>query len=426
VTRRLFFYQPVTLLFIIVMLASCGGSTRTTTTSNNAAAKLSLPQPTPAQPMGRLDGGFIQYRTDVLKLPQDKWTQLINAVSKQAEMHVIIIQRLAIPNKPVPDDGVPLPDQDTIGKDTDEKYYEPDASDARNPKDKYATEIILKNADDNGMDVYIGLWDETNFNWAKINEKYLRGVEEKYISLARKVWPLYRRHKSFKGWYLPLEMWNHANSEEKIIALNSFLKRVITRLRADIYDEKKRDTTLTNEKELLAGKEVAMSPYFVPKWRDDQNWLSTADEVQDIYFRTLHETGLNILMLQDGVGARTLRGNEQDNAKWKDLPTYLREVTKYTDAFHQVCNDLSETGPGKVAFWANLESFEPGWISTNVQRLESQFQAQPPGVSKFVTFDFYHYLNPVVPDGYGNGSLAGRKTLYCGYLDRFMKKKCKD
>jgi hypothetical protein len=423
VVRRSFIYQLITLQLTIVLFSSCGSLT---ITSNNAAAEFAQTQSTPAQSAGKLDGGFIQYRKDVLRLPRDKWEQLITTVNKQAEMRVVIIQRLAIPNKPVPDDGVPLPDQDDTGKDTDETYYEIDTSDPRNPKDKKPTEVILKYADDNGMEIYIGLWDETTFNWAKINEKYLRGVEEKYISLARKVWPLYRRHKSFKGWYLPLEMWNHANSDEKIDALNSFLKRVIARLRADVFDDKKRDPTLANEKELLAGKEVAMSPYFVPKWRDEQNWLSTADEVLDIYFRTLHETGISVLMLQDGVGARTMRGNEADNAKWKDLPTYLREVTKYTEAFRQVCSDLNEVGPGKVDFWANLESFEPGWVSTNVQRLESQFQAQPRGVSKFVTFDFYHYLNPVVPDGYASGSLAGRKTLYCDYLNRFLKKKCKD
>lgn len=413
--------RSVSFTLILLITLSCGNGTRLYS-NQQVPMNTALVSATSDPAARRLDGGFIQYTKDSDRLPPDKWSQFLTRLNTEAGMHTIIIQRLAIPNTQVPDDGVPLPDRDDKGKETDEKFYEADFSDPRNPRDKKATEQILRFADDHGMEVYIGLWDETTFSWAKINQNYLSGVESKYLNLAREVWPLYRRHKSFKGWYLPLELWNLANANDKIDLLNNFLTQVTTKLKRDVFDTKKSDPTLPNEQKSLAEKRFAMSPYFVPHYLAEQNWLSSADEVRDIYFRMLSGTGINILMLQDGVGARATRGSVQDNAKWQDLSAYLTEVVNYSAAFRSAAADLNETGSDKIEFWANLESFEPGSLPTDVQRLIRQFQAQPSGVSRFVTFDVYHYLNPVIPDGYGNGSLAQRKKLYCDYLQLVLDK----
>jgi hypothetical protein len=374
----------------------------------------------------RLAGGFIQYTDKTLLLAPDKWKQLITRMNSEAGMNTIIIQRLASPPSRVPDTGVPLPDKDEKGKYTDHKYYEADLSDPHNPKDAKPTEQILHYADDHGMEVYIGLWDD-DLSLAKINDNYLKGVETKYLSIAKEVWPLYRKHKSFKGWYLPLEIWNHADAGEKIDLLNSFITRVIAGLRQDVFDPNKTDPAFPDEKTILVQKFVAMSPYFVPRYKPEQNWLSSADDVRDIYFRIIHGTGLNVLMLQDGVGSRTTRGNADDAAKWQDLSAYLSEVGKYATAFRDACSDLNEVESIKIQFWANVESFEPGFSPTDIQRLSRQFQAQPSGIARFVSFDVYHYMNSVVPDGYGaNGSLSQRKKLYCDYLQKVLNKQCSD
>lgn len=374
----------------------------------------------------KFHGGFIQYTNDSISMPQDKWRELIETMAVEAEMNVIIIQRLVSSRTHTPDESSPHNHSDRVRVEIEDEFYYPDYSIPNNPKDKGPTETVLASADEKGIDVYVGLWEDANFNWENINHKYLKNVEDKYLSLAKALWPLYRRHASFKGWYLPLEMWNHPDSIEKIQLLNSFLRGTIARLRTDVLDEKKSDSSFANEKECLANKKIVVSPYFVPKWRVEQDWLSPAEQVKEIYYRTLYNTGVNILMLQDGTGARTIRGDAQDKEKWRDLSAYLHEVTKYTEAFRGAAQQLSsEENLEELKFWGNLESFEPEWIPTDIQRLEKQFQAQPLGVSNFVTFDFFHYLNPIVPNGYGNGTQEQRKTLYCDYLERFLNKVCR-
>jgi hypothetical protein len=249
------------------------------------------------------------------------------------------------------------------------------------PKADDPTEALLTVADKKDQsEVFLGLLDDKDWNFetpqkpVKELEAYLlddkKGMAAKSVALAERVWGLYRgRHRSFRGWYIPIEMWNFTFDKDdlpvrkkKVEVLRKFLRRVSDRLAAlDKKDGVKR--------------RVAIAPYFNPS-------LAPPDVTESIYAELLDGAGVDLVMLQDGVGARELDPNSQ-------------ELRAYFNAYRNAC--LKVKGR-EVGFWADTEIYKSKTRPSDVETLKKQLAVESEYTKKFVVWDFYQYMNPVVGD----------------------------
>jgi hypothetical protein len=157
---------------------------------------------------------------------------------------------------------------------------------------------------------------------------------------------------------------------------------------------------------------VLFSAYFQPVGVSTVELASPSD-TNKVYREVLRGTKLDILMLNDGVGARGLAA----------LVGPLQG--EYFEAFRDAC------GSENVEFWANLECYQKGGAlvaPAPIARLKQQFQAVNGIPREFVTWDFFHFMNPnVYLDPIGNeiidmckgGAAAGRGVLYRDYRRDF-------
>ena len=155
----------------------------------------------------------------------------------------------------------------------------------------------------------------------------------------------------------------------------------------------------------------------------------TPAEVERVYSKFLAGSGIDIVAVQDGVGARV----------WDTKKQIDDNVSKYLNAFGTACSVASATnsanGQNKVVLWANLESFvqvhggdrndrqggdqRPACI----QRLKWQIDSANlvPSVEKLITFEFFHYMNTVTKDaGIYQEPMCERERLYGNYMKEFV------
>lgn len=298
----------------------------------------------------RIEGGFIQYQRWMTKLDERAWHQELAAMRK-AGMDMIILQHL---------------------QQGDWKVM-PNSPQATDP-----TEIILRYADAHQMKVFVGLGSDAG--WWKCNQwkDYLDSAAAKNMTLADEIWKRYGSHQSFAGWYLPQEMWEGPFRDEQVVLARRFFRRVGDHCKS------------------LSGKSpkpVAISPFHKAR--------VTPDAVEKLYCEFLRGAGVDILMLQDGVGAKG----------WDD--EIEGRVVPYFDAFSRACR------VNRVEFWANIECFKLVGRTTSggkelapadAERVNRQIAAAAPYVRRFVTFDFFHYMSPYRQD-------ERAKKLYDDYLE---------
>lgn len=242
------------------------------------------------------------------------------------------------------------------------------------PRSDDTTDKILAAADGD-MTVFLGLvdaegWGRDIFDGpADQLENYLldekKGLAAKNIAAADRIWALYRGHESFKAWYVPLEIWNFnlpandaATRTKKIDLVRRFWRKITDHL--TLLDQRDHKT-----------RSVAIAPYFVK----DQ---AMPGATEDLYADLLAGSGINILMLQDGRGARP-------EVDWQTMRSYYQ-------AFANACKK------DKVAFWADIEIYESTSRPTDLGRLEKQLALASDYTDTAVVWDFYEYMNPVVDD----------------------------
>jgi hypothetical protein len=299
---------------------------------------LVLSQPeTAAAP--RLGGGFIQLQGWMLKMPPDEWSRELDAMHA-AGLDTIIIQYLQYGRQSF------IP--------TEEKATDP-------------TREILRFADAHGMRVFLGTKaDDGWWNWdADFLERSLADRKR----LIRAIHSRYAAHRSFAGWYLPEEV-SGSLSPARVRLLRGYFR------------------SQSDDCKALRNQPVAFAPYF--------SHLTSLDSMRTIYAELLDGAGIDVVMLQDGVGAR---GWDRD----------LEErIIPFFRMFREVCNRRG------VALWSDLECFqrrrpEPhsGFVPTTPARLIRQLRAVAPHVDRIVTFDFFHYMSPHRGDP--------QRTLYEAY-----------
>lgn len=295
----------------------------------------------PASPGLRIEGSFIQYSDWMMKQTRAEWRRELDA-ARAAGMRTIIIQWLA------------LGDRDYMNA----------------PAAEDATRIILEYADRHGMHVYLGLASDDAW-WKRWGERdYLDSAARKCEATAERAWKRYGAHRSMAGWYIPHELWDAPFTADQVALLRGFYRRISDRC-----------------KRLSAGKPVATAPFF--------SGLTPPARVADLYADLLTSSGLDIVMLQDGVGARGWDGEVETR------------VTPYFSAFRDACVRAG------VELWSDLECFRlksgqgGGFEPAAPGRVLEQLAAAAPFVRRFVTFDFFHYMSP------SRGDAA--RALYQGY-----------
>lgn len=291
----------------------------------------------------RLDGAFIQYQDWMKPMDAQAWQKELEAL-RQARFRLVIVQWLQ----------------------ENQNRYIPDSPAKPDP-----TEILLAYADRHAMQVFVGLTMDDAWWRRSLERDYLDGRAKAACQVAETAWRRFGKHRSFAGWYIPQETWDGAYTAGQIESLRAFFRQISDRCKA-----------------LSGGKPVAFSPFFA------QN--SPPKTVEAVYGSLLAGAGIDILMLQDGVGARGWDGEVADR------------VVPYFRAFRKAC---LRNG---VAFWSDLEAFRlsgkasSAFVPADMERIGRQLTAEAPFVQRFVTFDFFHYLSPYRGEA--------QKRLYDRYL----------
>jgi hypothetical protein len=289
----------------------------------------------------RLEGTFIQYQDWMMKIDAAAWRRELDAM-RRAKIRIVIIQWLQM----------------------DESRFIPPSSADTDP-----TRVILDYADEHGMQVFLGLATENRWLAGYSSTGYLDRAAAASIRIADEAWTRYGRHRSFAGWYIPHEMRDAYYNSKQIIQLRDFLRRLSDHCRA-----------------ISGDKLVSMSPTF--------SGQVPPEIFQRLYIDLLTGAGVDILMLQDGIGVRG----------WNDADLETR-VVPYFRAMQGVCETVG------MELWSDLEIFhrrEGTRVPTTIGLLKRQIEVESPFVRRFVTFDFFHYMSPFRGDA--------QKKLYEDYL----------
>lgn len=307
----------------------------------------------------RLSGSFIQYWGEMMTWSPDTWRAVLDRM-KQARMNTVIIQMLVIENN----DGSL---HSFIGP-----SGQPDA-----------TETILDYADTNNFRVFLGLY-LPNWNHDMTGSSFLLETQSRMATVAQQAWDRYlagRRHASFAGWYLPYESWTANYQPAEVDRLRSFFQSIHASCQAVSGD-----------------MPLAISPFISAS-------RPSPCRVETLYRQLLDQSGIDIVLLQDSVGAQ----------QWEtDIP---QRAGPYFQAFQNACQS---TG---VKLWANLESFritDSVFGPCDATRLRKQFDAAGLYVEDFVTFDFVHYMNPVAfLSSWDQSRRTQMQQLYADYKAAF-------
>lgn len=225
-------------------------------------------------------------------------------------------------------------------------------------------EIILSLADEWKFQIMVGLTLDSSYWYGEKTVSYWENEVERNKKFVDELWKKLGHHPSFWGWYIPHEI-------DDVTAKPEPMRLVVTRLLNEIssYCHKK-----------TPGLPVSIAPFF--------SNAMPPDEYEKWWTKTLQGAGIDILMLQDGVGCH--RGDIQ-----RDIPPY------YTAGK----NACLHTG---VEFWTDLEIFDQihcppvddlpldKWdaIPAKIKRVTAQIETTAPYVSRIVCFDFTHYMSP--------------------------------
>ncbi len=283
----------------------------------------------------RLNGTFLQYWDEMQGWPPETWRVVLDQM-KELRMNTVVIQMLERENS----DG------------TRHSFIGPAGQ-------LDATETILCYADTNDFKIYLGLY-LPNWNHDMTGSDFLVETQSRMAEVAQQAWDRYlsgNRHRSFAGWYLPYEPWTGAYLPAEVSRLKSFFQGTDAACR------------------LFAGEApLAISPFI-------SSQRPPPCQVEQTYRQLLDQAGIDILLLQDSVGAQ----------QWTN--DIVQRASPYYQALRNACD---ATG---VQLWANLESYQIAgtiFTSCDATRLRKQFDAAAPFVDTFVTFDFLHYMNSAV------------------------------
>ncbi|MFH1743317.1 MAG: DUF4434 domain-containing protein, partial [bacterium] len=244
---------------------------------------------------------------------------------------------------------------------------------------------ILNSAGERNMEVFISLPHfEYRWVWTFLADTsdFLAQVDP----VIEELHGLYGDRPAFAGWYIPYEL------------CDSFLGNEAHRRSTAAAFKHMVDTC----HRLAPDKPVMISPYFTTDLPDEA--------FTTIWSDVLALSGIDILAMQDSVGALNVSGTET---------LRLRYLEHYVHLIADICES---TG---VQFWWNVETFRQtngypldnrNWaaVTADVERVKRQIAVAALQAQRIIHFDFPHYFSP----GYPNRTIAERnKPFYNAYRD---------
>ena len=222
-------------------------------------------------------------------------------------------------------------------------------------KSKHTLERVLASAQRKGIEVHIGLHFDDTYWQHQTDVAWLQTQANYCIVIAEEIQAQFGTHVAFKGWYIPHEPEPNAyNTDEKVrLFREHFVDRISNRLHQ------------------LNNKPVSIAAF----WNSS---LSTPEQLQH-FMAELSKSNLQIIMLQDGVGAQHV--------------TFNRLASYYEAAQRGL---FEENKNYKGVFWSDLETFaslngeypfEPATFDRVKQQLETALSIKK--VSKVVSFHYF-------------------------------------
>lgn len=230
-------------------------------------------------------------------------------------------------------------------------------------KSKNTLARLLKVAENQGIEVYLGLYfdetywqHQTDASWLELHARYC-------IEIAQELQSQFGNSKAFKGWYIPHEPEPDAYHTDEKIALfrDVFINPIAHKLHQ------------------WSNKPISIAAFW--------NSALTSPEQLQHFMAELSKSPLNIIMLQDGVGA--------GHVTLEQLKTYYLSAEKGL---------FIENPNYKGAFWTDLETFAytptPPYPPATFDRVEQQLMIELaiPRISKAVSFQYYDDMSNWSPN----------------------------
>ena len=230
-------------------------------------------------------------------------------------------------------------------------------------KSKNTLQRLLASAGRKAIEVHIGLHFDDTYWHHQTDVAWLQTQANHCIAIAEEIQAQFGTHAAFKGWYIPHEPEPNAyNTDEKVrLFREHFVDRISNRLHQ------------------LNNKPVSIAAF----WNSS---LSTPEQLQH-FMAELSKSNLQIIMLQDGVGAQHVT---------------LNRLASYYEAAQRGL--FEENKNYKGVFWSDLETFaspngeypfEPATFDRVKQQLETALSI--PKVSKIVSFHYFDDMSTKSP-----------------------------
>jgi hypothetical protein len=269
-----------------------------------------------------------------------------------------------------------------------------------------ALRIIYSIAEEKGMKVIADLNAEGGDLYSKHTPEQ---VAEQYRTYVPQFFSRYGKFKSFYGWYLNNEL-NPLKSDETTI---STFWRTVWKSAVDEC------------KNTAPGSVVTISPFFImDKGKHRGFEFIEPIEYERWWSKTLRQTGIDILMLQDS-GAEHLGFFT------------LEERRPFFQALRNACNQAGskfwvnvETGEVDAKTWEEAVNMErtntQKWMYTHTDWLAQKLKLAAEYGDNIVNWGYYPYMTPA--DGVGpyltnDIAVEIRKQNYASYLDYVNKAK---
>ena len=232
-----------------------------------------------------------------------------------------------------------------------------------NNKSKHTLERVLASAQRKGIEVHIGLHFDDTYWYHQTDVAWLQTQANHCIAIAEEIQAQFGTHTAFKGWYIPHEPEPYAYGSDEKIAL---FRDVFVNPIADALHS-------------WGGKPVSIAAFWNSK-------LTSPNQLQH-FMAELAKSHLQIIMLQDGVGAKHVTLDQ--------LNTYYQSAQKGL---------FEENKNYKGAFWTDLETFysptgEYPFTPATFDRVKQQLSIETalPKVSKAVSFQYYDDMSTLSP-----------------------------
>ena len=237
--------------------------------------------------------------------------------------------------------------------------------------------MYLELADKYGMQFYFGLYDSGHY-WDTGNMQAEIDANRYVID---EVWKTYGHYKSFKGWYLSMEISRRTKGAvEAFSTLGSQCKAVSNGLHTFI------SPWIDGKKAVMAASATLTKEDAVSIQEHEREWSEIFDGVRG---------AVDAIAFQDG------------HIDYHELPEFFAVNKRMADRFGMQC-------------WTNAESFDRDmpikFLPIKFEKLRLKLEAaRQAGYDKAITFEFSHFMSPqsAYPQA---GHLYNRYKEYIGAL----------